>query len=84
MVQFGGTLFTAAKGVKLQVEFNPTRVVSYHLIGYENHLLANEDFNNDRKDACELGAGHTGTVFCEIVPIGPDNFLVDKLKCQPG
>ena len=84
VAQFGGTLFTVAKDVKLQVEFNPARVVGYRLIGYENRLLANEDFNNDRKDAGELGAGHTVTALYELVPVGSSNPLVDKLKYQPG
>lgn len=84
VAQFGGTLFTVAKDVKLQVEFNPARVASYRLLGYENRLLANEDFNNDRKDAGELGAGHTVTALYEIVPVGSANPLVDKLKYQPA
>ena len=84
VAQFGGTLFTVAKDVKLQVEFNPARVAGYRLIGYENRLLANEDFNNDRKDAGELGAGHTVTALYELVPVGSANPLVDKLKYQPG
>jgi Ca-activated chloride channel family protein len=82
VAQFGGTLFTVAKDVKLQVEFNPARVASYRLIGYENRLLANEDFNNDRKDAGELGAGHTVTALYEVVPANSSNPLVDKLKYQ--
>jgi len=82
VAQFGGTLFTVAKDVKLQVEFNPARVASYRLIGYENRLLANEDFNNDRKDAGELGAGHTVTALYELVPVNTDKPLVDKLKYQ--
>ncbi|MFD1873868.1 vWA domain-containing protein [Hymenobacter bucti] len=82
VAQFGGTLFTVAKDVKLQVEFNPARVANYRLIGYENRLLANEDFNNDRKDAAELGAGHTVTALYELVPVNADNPLVDKLKYQ--
>jgi Ca-activated chloride channel family protein len=84
VAQFGGTLFTVAKDVKLQVEFNPARVADYRLIGYENRLLANEDFNNDRKDAGELGAGHTVTALYEIVPVGSDKPLVDRLKYQLG
>ena len=84
VAQFGGTLFTVAKDVKLQVEFNPARVADYRLIGYENRLLANEDFNNDQKDAGELGAGHTVTALYEIVPTGSANPLVDKLKYQPA
>jgi len=83
--EFGGTLFTIAKDVKLQVEFNPTYVQAYRLIGYENRLLAAEDFNDDQKDAGELGAGHTVTALYEIIPIGIKNEFekpVDKLKYQ--
>jgi Ca-activated chloride channel family protein len=83
VAQFGGTLFTVAKDVKLQVEFNPARVASYRLIGYENRLLANEDFNNERKDAGELGAGHTVMALYELVPVGSASPLVDGLKYQP-
>jgi Ca-activated chloride channel family protein len=68
--EMGGTLLTIAKDVKLQVEFNPARVQAYRLIGYENRLLAAEDFNDDRKDAGEMGAGHTVTALYEIVPTG--------------
>ncbi len=82
VAQFGGTLFTVAKDVKLQIEFNPARVADYRLIGYENRLLANEDFNNDRKDAGELGAGHTVTALYELVPVGADKPLIDPLKYQ--
>lgn len=84
VAQFGGTLFTVAKDVKLQVEFNPARVASYRLVGYENRQLAAQDFNNDRQDAGELGAGHTVTALYEIVPVGADKSLVDKLKYQAG
>lgn len=66
--EFGGTLYTIAKDVKIQVEFNPTLVKSYRLIGYENRLLANEDFADDKKDAGEIGSGHTVTALYEIVP----------------
>ncbi|WP_310396498.1 von Willebrand factor type A domain-containing protein [Hymenobacter sp.] len=83
VAQFGGTLFTVAQDVKLQVEFNPARVAHYRLVGYENRLLAAEDFNNDRKDAGELGAGHTVTALYEIVPVGAAQPLVDQLKYQP-
>ncbi|MET4074161.1 von Willebrand factor type A domain-containing protein [Hymenobacter sp. UYCo722] len=83
VAQFGGTLFTVAKDVKLQVEFNPAWVANYRLLGYENRLLAAEDFNNDRKDAGELGAGHTVTALYEIVPVGSAQPLVDGLKYQP-
>jgi Ca-activated chloride channel family protein len=81
--EFGGTLFTIAKDVKLQVEFNPAMVNAYRLIGYENRVLANEDFNDDRKDAGELGSGHTVTALYEIIPAGiQDTFIrkVDRLK----
>ena len=83
--EFGGTLFTIAKDVKLQIEFNPTKVQSYRLIGYENRILAAEDFNNDQKDAGELGAGHTVTALYEVIPTGIEsNFSasVDPLKYQ--
>ena len=65
--EMGGTLFTIAKDVKLQVEFNPRRVYAYRLIGYENRLLADEDFADDRKDAGDLGAGHSVTALYEVV-----------------
>ena len=64
------TLFTIAKDVKIQIEFNPTNVKAYRLLGYENRLLAKEDFNDDTKDAGEIGAGHSVTAFYEIVPSG--------------
>lgn len=68
--ELGGTLFTVAKDVKIQVEFNPARVRAYRLIGYENRLLADEDFSDDTKDAGEMGAGHSVTALYEIVPTG--------------
>lgn len=68
--EFGGTLFTIAKDVKIQVEFNPKKVKAYRLIGYENRLLADEDFIDDTKDAGELGSGHTVTALYEIIPVG--------------
>ncbi|HET7461783.1 MAG TPA: VWA domain-containing protein [Longimicrobium sp.] len=68
--EMGGTLFTIAKDVKVQVEFNPARVRAYRLIGYENRTLAAEDFNDDHKDAGELGAGHSVTALYEVVPVG--------------
>ena len=68
--EFGGTLFTVAKDVKIQVEFNPARVRSYRLLGYENRLLDREDFADDRKDAGELGSGHSVTALYEVVPVG--------------
>jgi Ca-activated chloride channel family protein len=70
MQEFGGTLFAIAKDVKLQVHFNPAHVAGYRLIGYENRMLATEDFNNDAKDAGELGVGHRVTAIYEIVPAG--------------
>jgi Ca-activated chloride channel family protein len=80
----GATLNTIAKDVKLQVEFNPAAVVAYRLIGYENRALRNEDFNDDRKDAGEIGEGHTVTALYEIVPAGTtvDAPLVDPLRYQ--
>ena len=66
----GSTLVTIAKDVKIQVEFNPANVAGYRLIGYENRMLANQDFNDDKKDAGEIGAGHTVTAIYEIVPAG--------------
>ena len=83
--EFGGTLFTIAKDVKLQLEFNPVKVAGYRLIGYENRMLAKEDFNDDKKDAGELGSGHTVTALYEIIPAGvKSGFLknVDPLKYQ--
>lgn len=82
--QMGGTLLTIAKDVKLQVEFNPAQVGAYRLIGYENRLLRAEDFNDDRKDAGEIGAGHTVTALYEIVPAGKpvESPAVDPLKYQ--
>src|ERR1043166_7626328 len=82
--EFGGTLFTIAKDVKLQIEFNPAKVQAYRLIGYENRMLKSEDFNNDKKDAGELGSGHTVTARKERIPVGveSDLFNVDELKYQ--
>lgn len=82
--QMGGTLFTIAKDVKIQVEFNPAKVKAYKLIGYENRLLNKEDFNDDKKDAGELGSGHTVTALYEIIPAGSKENVpgVDPLKYQ--
>jgi Ca-activated chloride channel family protein len=82
--EFGGTLFTIAKDVKFQIEFNPLKVQSYRLIGYENRLLNDEDFNDDRKDAGEMGSGHNVTALYELVPSGSDEKIpsVDPLKYQ--
>jgi Ca-activated chloride channel family protein len=82
--QLSGTLITIAKDVKIQVEFNPAEVGAYRLIGYENRVMAKEDFNDDRKDAGEIGAGHTVTALYEIVPAGRWEAApaVDPLKYQ--
>ncbi|MDP8240340.1 MAG: VWA domain-containing protein [Candidatus Hatepunaea meridiana] len=82
--EIGGTLLTIAKDVKIQIEFNPTNVKAYRLLGYENRKLAREDFNNDTKDAGEMGAGHSVTALYEIVPTGADLPMpeVDELKYQ--
>jgi Ca-activated chloride channel family protein len=83
--EFGGTLFTVAKDVKIQIEFNPARVQAYRLLGYEDRMLAKEDFNNDKKDAGDMGSGHTVTALYEIVPVGvKDDYVgsVDPLKYQ--
>jgi len=83
--EFASTLFTIAKDVKIQVEFNPAKVQAYRLIGYENRVMAAEDFNDDKKDAGELGSGHTVTALYEIIPAGvKSDFIgnVDSLKYQ--
>lgn len=82
--EMGGTLQTIAKDVKIQVEFNPAKVKGYRLVGYENRLLNNEDFNDDTKDAGELGAGHTVTALYEIIPAGSKEEIskTDALKYQ--
>ncbi|MBI2435590.1 MAG: VWA domain-containing protein [Candidatus Hydrogenedentes bacterium] len=78
-----GTLVTVAKDVKIQVEFNPAQVQAYRLLGYENRMMAAQDFNDDRKDAGEIGAGHTVTALYEIVPLGaPVQPGVDPLRYQ--
>ena len=77
--EFGATLHTVAKDVKLQVEFNPFQVQAYRLIGYESRLLKDEDFNNDAKDAGDMGAGHTVTAFYEVIPAGVKNEYVGKV-----
>ncbi|MDQ3803764.1 MAG: VWA domain-containing protein [Acidobacteriota bacterium] len=83
--QVGGTLYTIAKDVKIQVEFNPRRVAGYRLVGYENRLLRDEEFNDDRVDAGEIGAGHTVTALYELVPAGQEvRGGVDDLKYQQG
>lgn len=86
--QVGGTLVTIAKDVKIQMDFNPQHVQAYRLLGYENRLLANQDFRDDSKDAGEIGSGHTVTAFYELIPVGtsdtspesrPSEFVQPKL-----
>jgi Ca-activated chloride channel family protein len=80
--EFGGTLFTIAKDVKIQIEFNPAKVYKYRLVGYENRLLNEEDFDNDKIDAGELGSGHTVTALYEIVLNENTNKNIPGLKYQ--
>ncbi len=80
--ELGGTLYTVAKDVKIQIEFNPKYVKLYKLIGYENRMLATEDFNNDKKDAGELGAGHCVTAIYEIITNASATSSIDSLKYQ--
>ncbi|HNW50272.1 MAG TPA: von Willebrand factor type A domain-containing protein [Prolixibacteraceae bacterium] len=89
--EFGGTLFTIAKDVKLQIEFNPALVKAYRLIGYENRLLNPEDFKNDKKDAGEMGSGHQVTALYEIIPAnsketipGTNPLKYQKKEVAPG
>jgi Ca-activated chloride channel family protein len=86
VTEMGGTLLTVAKDVKLQLEFNPARVAGYRLIGYENRLLAAEDFADDTKDAGEMGAGHTVTALYELIPVGASDAATlrtpDSLRYQ--
>jgi Ca-activated chloride channel family protein len=89
--EFGGTLFTVAKDVKIQVEFNPAKVQAYRLLGYENRLLAKEDFKDDRKDAGEMGSGHSVTALYEVVPVGSplvipadDSLTYQATTVRPG
>jgi Ca-activated chloride channel family protein len=84
--QLSGTLVTIAKDVKIQIEFNPAKVAAYRLIGYENRVLESEDFNDDKKDAGEIGAGHAVTALYEVVPVGVSTEkrlpTIDPLKYQ--
>ncbi|WP_293882303.1 vWA domain-containing protein [Sphingobacterium sp. UBA1498] len=85
VTEFGGTLFTVAKDVKIQVEFNPRYVQAYRLVGYENRMLEAEDFNNDQKMGGDMGVGHMVTALYEIVPVGVESGMVgtvDPLKYQ--
>ena len=90
--ELGGTLYTVAKDVKIQVEWNPARVRAYRLIGYENRMLRNEDFTDDKKDAGEVGSGHSVTALYEVVPVGaetdvtirmPDSLRYQQRTAQP-
>ena len=83
--EFGGTLFTVAKDVKAQIEFNPSKVQGYRLVGYEDRLLNTEDFKDDKKDAGDMGSGHTVTIIYELIPTGVDSKYqrdADDLKYQ--
>ena len=81
--EMSGTMFALARDVKIQVEFNPAKIGAYRLIGYENRTLADEDFNDDKKDAGEIGVGHTVTALYELVPAGSNDMpSVDPLKYQ--
>lgn len=82
--QLSGALFPIAGDVKVQVEFNPAQIAEYRLIGYETRALAREDFNNDRVDAGELGAGHSVTAIYEVTPVGSPAQLSDPLRYQPS
>ena len=85
--EFGSTMYAVAQDVKLQVEFNPAKVASYRLVGYETRMLNDEDFNDDTQDAGEMGAGHTVTALYEIIPAGTSGNVpgsIDALKYQPS
>jgi len=82
--QFTGALFPIANDVKIQVEFNPATVSEYRLIGYETRILRREDFNNDKVDAGDIGAGHSLTALYEVTPVGSPAQLADPLRYQPG
>jgi Ca-activated chloride channel homolog len=88
--EFGGTLFTVAKDVKIQIEFNPARVQAYRLLGYENRMLSKEDFADDKKDAGEMGSGHAVTALYEVVPVGAapvaivgDSLIYQQVSLRP-
>ncbi len=82
--QFTGALFPIADDVKIQVEFNPATIAEYRLIGYETRILRREDFNNDKVDAGDIGAGHSVTALYEVTPVGSPARLSDPLRYQPG
>ncbi|HEY9177776.1 MAG TPA: von Willebrand factor type A domain-containing protein [Flavipsychrobacter sp.] len=77
--EFGGTIFTLAKDVKAQIEFNPSKVQAYRLVGYENRILNEEDFKDDKKDAGDMGSGHSVTIIYEIIPTGIKSDKVRKV-----
>ena len=79
--QMSGTLVTVAKDVKVQVEFNPAQAYAYRLIGYEKRVMPHQDFNNDRKDAGDIGAGHTVTALYEVIPASQPE---SSLRYQPS
>ncbi len=81
--EMGANLLTIAKDVKIQVEFNPAKVQAYRLIGYDNRRLNDRDFNDDQKDAGELGAGHSVTALYEIIPVGVNSDIVNKTNIDP-
>ena len=82
--QLSGAMFTIAQDVRIQVDFNPSTVAEYRLIGYETRALRREDFNNDKVDAGEIGAGHTVTALYEVTPVGSDAVLTDPLRFGAG
>ncbi|MCK8483710.1 VWA domain-containing protein [Aliiroseovarius sp. S2029] len=82
--QLSGALYPVADDVKVQIEFNPTQIAEYRLIGYETRALAREDFNNDKVDAGEIGAGHQVTAIYEVTPVGSDAVLTDALRYAPA
>src|SRR5688572_4065143 len=84
VAELSSTLFTIAKDVKIQVEFNPAQVAEYRLVGYENRMLAREDFNNDKVDAGEIGAGHRITALYEVIPVGAKGRIDDLRYAAPA
>src|SRR6202008_1801499 len=82
--QSSGSLFTIAKDVKIQVEFNPATVAEYRLIGYETRALKREDFSNDKVDAGDIGSGHTVTALYEVTPVGAPRLVEDLRYGQPA
>ncbi|WP_347986627.1 VWA domain-containing protein [Methylomonas sp. AM2-LC] len=83
VTEASSTLFTIAKDVKIQVEFNPAQIAEYRLIGYETRQLKTEDFNNDKVDAGDIGSGHTVTALYEITPVNSQSKAIDELRYAP-